>query len=325
MNFKEAIAAALSKRRNLKTDLCRLFDDVGDGVADLVIDRFGPALLIHLWGDSSRRGVLRREILAVLPLLVESLKIRTVYLREHSGSAERTAETNADLVFGSAIEELVVKENQLKAYVFPATQVNAGFFIDMREWRAKLAENSVGKRVLNTFCFSGLLGIAAWLGGASEVVQVDISAGALELARRNLELNQGEQQLSGVIKHIKEDAREYLARMARKAARGDPGFDLVIIDPPTFGRSRGKVFSTERDLESLALNGLAALNGGGGLLITINTRGVQASEIEDLIQQSAIRTGKTIASVSIVQPPAQDFLAATADSRSMRGVFVTLS
>jgi 23S rRNA G2069 N7-methylase RlmK/C1962 C5-methylase RlmI len=113
--------------------------------------------------------------------------------------------------------------------------------------------------------------------------------------------------------------------MARKAKRGEAGFDLIIVDPPTFGRSAGKAFSTERDLNSLALNGMLALNPGGHLLLTVNTRGIIATEIEDMVRRLAREVGRELIGSTIVHPPVEDFVASPDESRSMRGVFAQLS
>lgn len=122
-----------------------------------------------------------------------------------------------------------VQEGGLKFLVNLTDFLDTGLFIDHRITRAKVAQQSKGKRVLNLFCYTGSFSVYAAHGGASEVVSVDLSNTYLDWARKNMELNSfnGDQY-----QFIKADVLQWLNK-------SDIGyFDLIVLDPPTFSNSK---------------------------------------------------------------------------------------
>jgi 23S rRNA (cytosine1962-C5)-methyltransferase len=191
----------------------------------------------------------------------------------------------------------------------------------MRDVRAQLRSASHDLRVLNLFSYTGSLGLAALHGGAKEVVQVDISQKVLTVARQNEALNQ--RSGLGVVKYIKEDAGEYLARSARRRKREGAGFDLIIIDPPSFARAKRGVFALERELENLLVNALYSLNKSGQIIFSCNLTSLDTATIQALAHEIMYREGFAASSIQQLLLPV-DFTAPERVSTAMRGVWIRI-
>lgn len=274
----------------------RLLD--GEIHPDLIADKLGPVILIHWRG----RGAFDpREIAGEL---ATETGATSVYYRIHSRKAQETAKAKAELVFGERRLEAVVSEGVLQAYIRPEDQVNAGIFVDMREIRAELAVISKNKRVLNLFSFTGLLGVAAALGGATEVIQVDVSKSILKWSKENATLNRCKQ-----VKHISEDVQIYLKRLSRRGEK----FDLIVADPPSFGRGKSS-FKLPKDLSALVQQIKAILSPNGKALLSCNMTSVSPEDLARLVPGPTTK----------VQAPKIDFTAPLSKSPVMRGVWFTV-
>ena len=173
---------------------------------------------------------------------------RTMIVREGMGSAVlgspvlRTGSGEPAQPPGS--ENRATQTGQLRFEVNLSDYIDTGLFLDHRLTREMVRKESVGKRVLNLFCYTGSFTTYAASGGASSSMSVDLSNTYLEWARRNLGLNN---LYSNKHEFVKSDVMEFLSEMLnRRGAVGHPGmFDLAIVDPPTFSNSK----TTERDWE----------------------------------------------------------------------------
>lgn len=162
-----------------------------------------------------------------------------------------------------------VQEAGLKFKVNLSDYLDTGLFLDHRITRGMVRQESVGKRVLNLFCYTGSFSVYAAAGGAASVTSVDLSKTYLKWAEENLQLN----QLYDAAKHkfLHEDCKQYLHTLAADS------FDLVIMDPPTFSNSkRMKDFlDIQRDHAEMINQVLAALSPGGILYFSTNFRRFQ--------------------------------------------------
>lgn len=313
---------AIGRREHLRDqfEAIRWVDGGGDDLAGLVVDGFGTVSVIHLRSDlylATWAGPLIAE------WLMRSDIATTVYLRQREIRPEKTAERGAVLLAGESIGERWISEFLAHYKVRPEEQVNSGFFIDMRETRQWLIERSDGRRVLNLFCFTGSLGIAAALGGASEVVQVDISKRALTWARENYLRNFPQQEVA--MRFLPDDCRVFLEREIKRMNRRarDP-YDIILLDPPAFGRSEGKPFRLERELGSLISQSLKLLSQKGSLIVTTNSREIPNPLLKQTIRQ-ALKTGKCKSPVvTELLPPKVDFRAKEQDSTASRGFRIEL-
>src|SRR5690606_1392955 len=183
-------------------------------------------------------------------------------------SADDAARAGNFALAGEPPESLVILEDGQAFRLEPRHPRNVGLFLDTRELRRRLRAEARGERVLNLFCYTGSLGLAALAGGAEEVVQVDVSARYLDWGRENLRLARlpGER-----CRFAKMDSERYLDWAAKKGLR----FDRVILDPPVFSRFDGKVFRFGSDYFRLAAKAAVLLSLGGKLVAVTNYAGIR--------------------------------------------------
>ena len=316
----ELVACATARRASLLNNLemVRIVDGIEDGLPGLVIDKFGLALVIKIELESANRGTqFTQEIINGAQKICEATGTSSILLYENRGSKSRS---EPELVFGPACDEIILGEGPSKFLVKPLTHFSAGFFIDMREVRDRIREISAGRKVFNGFCFTGSLGIAALSGGARLVTQVDISKSALNWARRNLELNPI--KLDQECKFITEDCLKFMEREAKRIAKGTEPYQIIIIDPPTFGSSGGVTFSLKKEFSRLCGVAFSMLDTEGSVIFTTNWREVSAQDVLTELKKSAKESGRKVVEESHLLPPSQDFVALPLESSSMRGGMV---
>src|SRR5262249_21744218 len=139
--------------------------------------------------------------------------------------------------------------------------LNVGLFCDMREHRRNLGRFVAGRRVLNTFAYTGAISVAAARAGASAVTSVDLSSGVLAWARENFRLS-GFSDGDPRFRFEVSDVRRFLTR-ARD--RGET-YDTIILDPPTVSAARASQWSMKKDYPELIALATTLLPPGGGIL-----------------------------------------------------------
>jgi 23S rRNA (cytosine1962-C5)-methyltransferase len=209
-----------------------------------------------------------------------------------------------ELLWGEVpAERFEVREGPQRFWIGLREARHPGLFLDHAPLRASLASSGAcdGLRVLNTFAYTGSLGIAALHGGASEVTTLDLSKATLAWARENFELNSNRAGGGQCAAHfIAGDFFEEVPRLRRRGRK----FDLVISDPPSFSRGRRGNFSTSRDLGRLHDTLFSVLSPGGRLITSINSANIRASDFEAEVLDSAGRLGLEVKLVDrIEQPP----------------------
>jgi 23S rRNA (cytosine1962-C5)-methyltransferase len=181
-----------------------------------------------------------------------------------------------------------VSEGELKFSVRLGDGLQTGLFVDQRNNRARVRELAPGGRMLNLFSYTCSFSVAAALGGAA-TVSVDLSARALARGRENFALNGLD-----ATRHAfdKDDALEWLARARRRGRR----FDLVVLDPPSFGmRGRHKTFSVAHDYGRAARDAFRLLAPGGRLLAVTNHRKTSLGELRRIVRDAAASAGRELA------------------------------
>ncbi len=185
--------------------------------------------------------------------------------------------------------ELVVHEGIMRFGVRLNDGLSTGLFIDQRDNRAHVRDASAGKRVLNLFAYTCSFSVAAGVGGASEVISVDVSQQALERGNRNLELNglpPGQHRL------LRADCRKWLARAQKRGER----FDWIVLDPPVFGTVKGNPFVVERDYSQLVTSCFELLAQGGRLLAVLNHQKTSDEQFDAVLRDGAQASGRQILS-----------------------------
>jgi 23S rRNA (cytosine1962-C5)-methyltransferase len=194
-----------------------------------------------------------------------------------------------------APETLVVSEGALRFHVRLADGLSTGLFVDQRDNR-RLVQQLSGGRMLNLFAYTGSFTVAAAAGGAV-TTSVDISARALHHARENLILN-------GFDPASHHFAREDVVTWLRRALRHDARFDLVVLDPPSFGSRGGKgAFSMAKSFPEVIRNALLLLVPGGQLLAVTNHRKTSVPRLRKLVHQAARDARRELSSLKDLRSP----------------------
>jgi 23S rRNA (cytosine1962-C5)-methyltransferase len=193
--------------------------------------------------------------------------------------------------------ETIATEHHLKFGIDFGAGYSVGLFVDQRENR-RFVQQTKPKRVLNCFAYTCSFSVAAASGGA-QTVNVDLSKKSLDRGRRNFELNALSTNGHGF---VADDVRLVLQRMARRGEK----FDMIILDPPTFSRTkRGEAFHVEKDFEELIVSALELIDGNARLLLSTNCETLNEEALERMARY-CLKLSRRAGSLHR-QPPPVDF------------------
>ncbi|KAL2897311.1 Ribosomal RNA large subunit methyltransferase I [Bienertia sinuspersici] len=283
------INAATDLRRqmglpSLSTNAYRLVNSEGDRLSGLIVDVFGDVAVVA----SSAAWVekYKLEIEACIN------KVNGISHINWRSSIDILKEEGLDLIHlkhtpATPLPQIEVKENGIR-YAISIEGQKTGFYADQRENRQFISTIAEGKRVLDVCCYSGGFALNAARGGAVSVTGVDSSLPALELANKNIALNDLDSEM---ISFLKQDAAEFM----KNAADRNDMWDIVILDPPKLA-PRKKVLQNAsgmyRNLNALAMK----LTKKGGILMTCSCSGAmtQSGMLMRVIQGAATMAGRKV-------------------------------
>jgi 23S rRNA (cytosine1962-C5)-methyltransferase len=236
----------------------RLFNGFYENYPDLVLDIYARTLVVHNYAvDPTQNQIIVQDTVNYLLTVLNWL--RAGILKTRNGRTQ--AEKNGALIFGEK-PDTRIKEHGVWYTIDLTLNRDASFYLDTRQLRRWLIDNVKGKSVLNTFAYTGSLGVAAMAGGANLTVQTDHNRLFLNLAKDSYSLN-------GFPIYKKDFIAQDFFPTVAKLKSTKQFFDCVIIDPPFFSTtSKGKV-DLENDSTRL-INKVRPLINDGGTLITIN-------------------------------------------------------
>lgn len=285
--FVRRLAAAHAGRQTLieqqGLSAYRLVAAESDGLPGIIIDRYNDFLVCQLLSAGAEFH--KKQLFDALKQLFPECSLyerSDVPVRKKEGLSERHG-----VVYGETPpDELVIEENNgVKIAIDIKTGHKTGFYLDQRDNRAIAGRYAKGRRVLNCFCYTGGFGVYALQGGASEVVNVDVSEPALALARRNAELNQLDLSKA---QFLKQDVFKML-RECRE--RGDK-FDMIVLDPPKFAESKTQLEGACRGYKDINLLACQLLN-PNGILLTFSCSGLMTSDLfQKVVADAALDAGR---------------------------------
>ena len=280
------LARALAIReRLLPQPYYRLVHAEADGLPGLIIDRFGDALVLQL----NCAGMDR-----LLPLLLEALEDllapRVILLRSDSVARqmeglEPRSEIVSEIVKGTLAGPIEVQENGARYLADLGEGQKTGWFYDQRENRAWLAPFAAGARVLDGYCYSGGFTLQAALAGATEVVAIDRSRPALDLAEQAATLN----GVAGRCRFLKGEVFTELQRLAKTEER----FGLVIVDPPAFVKSKKDLRQGAKGYRKLARLAATLVAPEGTLFIASCSHHVDAALFGEQVKRGLVDAGRS--------------------------------
>ena len=253
-----AIAARAPMLTDAHDAAVRLFNGFTEGNADLVIDLYGATAIINNYAEPAADGV--AMVQATLEIVLTCLPwLRAVIVKTRNSAL--ADERRGKLLHGDTLDQQV-REHGVWYAVDLMKNRDASLYLDTRNLRAWAIRELTGKTVLNTFAYTGSLGIAALAGGASGVVQLDRNGEFLNVAKASYALNDLPVQ--------KRDFQvgDFFSKVSYLKKAGER-FDCVFLDPPFFAIGRGGTVDLVNESARL-INKVRPLINDGGRLVAIN-------------------------------------------------------
>lgn len=257
--LRKRVQAAWDYRKDtVDTASCRVIFGEADFLPGLVIDKYEDVFVVESLALGMER--MKEMIVALLKetLLADGIKIRGVYERSDARERDKEGMPRVKGFIGNAFDTNVeIVENGVRYRVDVANGQKTGFFLDQKYNRLAIQKICKGKRVLDCFTHMGTFALNAGLAGAGEVTGLDISEFALQQARENAKLN-------GLQDTVQFRCANVLDELPRLAAAGER-YDVVILDPPAFTKSREATKNAIKGYREINRKGLQLVKDGGYL------------------------------------------------------------
>lgn len=246
------------RKKVVDTSSCRLVFGDADFLPGLVIDKFSDVLVVQ----SLALGIDRyKEMIVQLVkeiLLKDGIRIRGVYERSDAKEREKEGMQRIKGFLGEPFDTNVeIIENGVKYIVDVKDGQKTGFFLDQKYNRLAIQKLCKGERVLDCFTHTGSFALNAGIAGAKSVLGVDASELAIKQAEKNARLN----GLENTVHFQCEDVFELLPELEKQGEK----FDVVILDPPAFTKSRNSVKNAIKGYREINLRGMKLVKNGGYL------------------------------------------------------------
>lgn len=266
----------LAERDDL--DSYRLIAGESDGLPGVTIDRFGTFLVMQLLSAGAEY-----QRAAIITALQKCYPNCAIY--DRSDVSVRKKE-GLELVQGPVTGEippplLPITEHGMKLLVDIQTGHKTGYYLDQRDSRLATRRYAQNKRVLNCFSYTGGFAVSALLGGCTEVLSVDTSQAALDIARENVELN-------GLDLTKAQFVRDDVFKLLRRYRDEGEKFDLIVMDPPKFVENKNQLNGACRGYKDINMLAMQLLN-PGGILLTFSCSGLMATDLfQKIIADAAL-------------------------------------
>jgi 23S rRNA (cytosine1962-C5)-methyltransferase len=276
---------------NQDTTIYRLVHAEGDGLPGLIIDIYGKTAVIQT--HSAGMHLVREQIAQAIRQVYRE-GITAIYDKSAEKLSKNSSSTSENTyLFGEKLDTEAL-EYGCKFKIDWEEGQKTGFFIDQRENRKLLGELSKGKKVLNTFCYTGGFSIYALKNDAALVHSLDSSQKALDLTEENVRINQLDESKHAV---IKADAVDYMKKLGED-------YDIIILDPPAFAKhlsARHKAVQGYKRINEAAISQIKP----GGIIFTFScSQAVDKILFNSTVMSAAISAGRNIRILHQLHQPA---------------------
>lgn len=275
--FQKKVKSAVQKRSNLyednETTAFRVFNGDGDGIGGLTIDYYDGFYLLTWYS----KGVYEFKEF-VVQALVHSVSLKGIYEKKRFASDGKYVEDD-DFVYGERGQfPLIVKENGMFFAVYLNDGPMTGIFLDQRNVRKRIRDHySQGKRVLNLFSYTGAFSVAAALGGSLETTSVDLANRSRAKTEEQFLMNSVPLEQQNIVVM---DAFRYFSYAKKKGIE----FDLIVLDPPSFARSKKRTFSAAKDYKALLQEAITVTASKGVLVASTNAANVSLKQFKRMVE-----------------------------------------
>ncbi|MEL5202930.1 23S rRNA (cytosine(1962)-C(5))-methyltransferase RlmI [Serratia ureilytica] len=262
----------------------RLIAGESDGLPGITIDRFQNFLVLQLLSAGAEYQ--RPALLSALQHCYPECSIydrSDVAVRKKEGLQLAQGPVLGDL----PPELLPITEHGMKLLVDIQQGHKTGFYLDQRDSRLAARNYSAGRRVLNCFSYTGAFAVSALMGGCAQVISVDTSQAALDIARQNVELNKLDLNKA-------EFVRDDVFQLLRNYRAQGEKFDLIIMDPPKFVENKNQLASACRGYKDINMLALQLLN-PGGILLSFSCSGLMPTDLfQKILADAAVDAGRDV-------------------------------
>ncbi|MCI6537165.1 MAG: class I SAM-dependent rRNA methyltransferase, partial [Lachnospiraceae bacterium] len=278
------------RKDTVDTSSCRLVFGEADFLPGIVIDKYEDVLVMECLTLGMERY---KELLADLMKAIlqkDGIQIRGVYERSDAKEREKEGLSRVKGFIGEAFDTNVeIVENGVHYMVDVVNGQKTGFFLDQKYNRLAIQKLCKGKRVLDCFTHMGTFALNAGIAGAREVTGLDISEFAVEQATENAKRN-------GLSDTVKFRAANVLDELPKLAAAGEK-YDVVILDPPAFTKSRQATKNAIKGYREINMKGLKLVKDGGYLATCSCSHFMTQELLAKTIREAARSTHKRLRQV----------------------------
>lgn len=297
--FRMRQALGLMRKDN---DAFRLVHGEGDFLPGLIVDIYGPTAVMQAHSPGMHFA---REIIADALMAIDGLGLKSVYYKSETTLPYKARlDPVNDYIRGSFSGDLAT-ENGLRFHVDWLKGQKTGFFVDQRDNRSLLERYARGRRVLNTFCYTGGFSVFALHGGAASVDSVDSSAKAISLTDANVALNFGPDAPYAAMypdgvphNSFAVDAFKFLDGVE------DGRYDLVVLDPPAFAKHRSAIRNALRGYQRLNASAISRIAPGGILFTFSCSQAITKEQFRLAVFSAAAQTGRRVRILHQLHQPA---------------------
>ncbi len=278
--FVRKIKSAMKYRedfyRDETTTAFRVFNGEGDGVGGLTIDYFDGFYLVTWY--SVGIYTFKNDILEALK---SSVEYKGIYQKKRFDAKGQYLDDTNDFVCGDKADApIIVKENGVNFAIYLDDGAMVGVFLDQRDVRKTIRDSyAKGKTVLNTFSYTGAFSVFAALGGAAKTTSVD-------LANRSRSKTEEQFTINGINVEAQDIIVEDVFNYFKYAVRKKLTFDLVVLDPPSFARSKKHTFSAGKDYVKLLKEAIQITNKGGAIVASTNASNFDMQKFKEFIAKA---------------------------------------
>ncbi len=291
--FRSRIKAAWDYRKKvIDTSSCRLVFGEADGLPGLVVDKYEDVLVMQVSALGMDRIKARMADLVREVLGEDGVSIRGIYERSDGKYRDQEGIPRVSAFMGDKFDtSVIITENNVKYYVDIEKGQKTGFFLDQKLNRAAVGKLAEGSTVLDCFTHTGSFALNCGRCGAKSVLGVDASADAVSMARKNAELN----GLSGTVSFMQDNVLDLLPKLAREGAQ----YDMVILDPPAFTKSRNSIKAAMKGYREINMKALRVIRPGGFLATCSCSHFMDLQAFTAVISQAAASAHRRLRQVEL--------------------------
>lgn len=278
---------------NVNNNIFRLCHGEGDLLPGLIIDFYNGVAVIQCHSFGMHRQV---ELIAQALQKVIGADLKAIYHKSSDTLPKREVATDGasdGYLFGEVATPHLALENGVQYQIDWINGQKTGFFIDQRENRALLGKYAQGKKVLNTFCYSGGFSLQALQHGATLVHSLDSSKKAIVLTDANVALNQFEDRHGSIV----EDAMDYMKNLPED-------YDIIVLDPPAFAKHRDKRHQAIQGYKRLNAHAIRQIKPGGLIFTFSCSQVVDTLLFTNTVIAAAIEAGRSCRILEQLHQPA---------------------